>query len=44
VSGVDIGDMRADGAQLFRLVRGKVVQLVGCGDRHRAFADLGLER
>jgi ketosteroid isomerase-like protein len=42
-SGVDLRDMRAEGASLFLLRDGKVFRLVNYIDRDRALADLGLE-
>jgi hypothetical protein len=41
-SGVDLGQMRAKGAQLFHIRAGKVTRLVHYFDRERALADLGL--
>jgi ketosteroid isomerase-like protein len=41
-SGVEIGQTRAEGAQLFRVHAGKVIRLVSYWDRERAIADLGL--
>ena len=42
-SGVDLRNMRAEGASLFRVRDGKVVRLVNYIDRDRALADLGLK-
>jgi ketosteroid isomerase-like protein len=41
-SGLDIGQMRAKGANLFHIRDGKVIRVVLYGDRDRALADLGL--
>ena len=41
-SGMEIGQTRAEGAQLFRVAGGKVIRLVSYWDRERAIADLGL--
>ena len=43
-SGVDLRNMRAEGASLFRVRDGKVVRLVNYIDRDRALADLAQER
>ena len=42
-SGLDVGGMRTDGANVFRVVDGKVIELLIYADRDRALADLGLE-
>jgi ketosteroid isomerase-like protein len=42
-SGLELGQMRTNGAHLFRLHGGKVMRLVNYWDRERAFADLGLK-
>ena len=42
-SGVDLRNIRAEGASLFRVRDGKVVRLVNYIDRARALADLDLE-
>jgi hypothetical protein len=42
-SGVDLGGMRTDGANVFRIVEGKVIERLIYADRERALADLGLE-
>ena len=41
-SGLELGQMRAKGAALYHIRRGKVTKLVGYFDRERAFADLGV--
>jgi hypothetical protein len=41
-SGLDLGEMRAKGAELFQIRDGKVTSLVLYFDRKRALADLGL--
>ena len=43
-SGVDLRNIRAEGASLFRVRDGKVVRLVNYIDRDRALADLAQER
>ena len=42
-SGLDFGGMRTAGATVFRIVDGKVVELLIYADRDRALADLGLK-
>jgi hypothetical protein len=42
-SGLDVAQMRALGAALFHVRRGKVTRLVRYFNRDRAFADLGLK-
>ena len=42
-SGMDLGEMRSKGANLFQIRSGKVRRLVFYWDRERAFADLGLD-
>jgi ketosteroid isomerase-like protein len=41
-SGMDLGQMQAQGANLFRIQGGQVTRLVLYTDRDRALADLGL--
>jgi ketosteroid isomerase-like protein len=41
-SGLDLGEMRAEGATLFHVRDGEVIRLVAYWDRERALADLGL--
>lgn len=41
-SGMDVGQVRSNGAQLFHVRGGKVTRLVLYWDRDRALADLGL--
>jgi ketosteroid isomerase-like protein len=41
-SGLELGQIRTDGATLFHIRRGKVTTLVFYMDRERALADLGL--
>jgi ketosteroid isomerase-like protein len=41
-SGLEVGDMRAQGAHVFHLSDGKVTRFVVYMDRGRALADLGL--
>ena len=41
-SGLDLGQMRGEGAALFNIRNGKVIRLVHHFDRERALADLGL--
>jgi hypothetical protein len=42
-SGLEVGDIRMAGANLFHVRGRKVTKLVLYWDRERAFADLGLE-
>jgi hypothetical protein len=42
MSGLELGQIRAEGAGLFQLRDGKVTRLVVYWDRDRAFADVGL--
>jgi hypothetical protein len=41
-SGLDLGELRAEGADVFHIRYGKVTRLTGYNDRKRALADLGL--
>jgi hypothetical protein len=41
-SGVELGQIRSEGAALFRIRDGKVRSLIAYLDRARALADLGL--
>ncbi len=42
-SGLEVGDVRTEGANLFHIREGKVTRLVQYLDRAHAFADLGLD-
>ena len=42
-SGLDVGEIRTEGAQLFQIRGGKVIKNVAYADRDHALADLGLE-
>jgi ketosteroid isomerase-like protein len=42
-SGLDVGQIRAEGTDVFHIRQGKVTKLVLYADRDRALADLGLE-
>ena len=41
-SGLEVGQMRTQGADVFHVREGKVIRVVVYWDRDRAFADLGL--
>jgi hypothetical protein len=41
-SGLDLGEIRAEGAALFHMCGGKVTRFAQYNDREHAFADLGL--
>jgi hypothetical protein len=41
-SGLEVGQMRAEGANLFQIRAGKVTRLVLYWERERALADVGL--
>jgi ketosteroid isomerase-like protein len=41
-SGVEVGQIRSEGANVFHVRGGKVTRMVNYLDRDRAFADLGL--
>jgi ketosteroid isomerase-like protein len=43
-SGVELGEMSANGATLFELASGRVIKIVTYLDRKRALADVGLAR
>jgi ketosteroid isomerase-like protein len=42
-SGLDVGEIRTEGAQMFQIRGGKVIKNVAYADRDHALADLGLE-